>query len=201
MSYSCAICETNYLITGLSENWNLYFHRNRMLIESRNNKINYFAREQKLRLRCNFQRATKKLCFYNFYGHLSNKVAILMSGGCMVSYFLYVEVPCIYIVYHLSVIMSDCVWDFVGHWHFSVGHSSNSLIADWYWQRCIHMTDLPCSYLDSVTWKCGRQMKVTILVNKHIYSKQLMICHLTYHNLIWSHVNNTRSVSYKAVNF
>ena len=44
-------------------------------------------------------------------------------------------------------------------------------------------------------------MKVTILVNKHIHCKQLMICHLTYNNLIWSHVNNTRSVSYKAVNF
>lgn len=44
-------------------------------------------------------------------------------------------------------------------------------------------------------------MKVTILVNKHIYSEQLMICHLTYHNLIWSHVNNTRPIPYKAVNF
>ena len=36
MSHSCAVCETNYLITGLSGN---YFRRNGMLIESRNNKI------------------------------------------------------------------------------------------------------------------------------------------------------------------
>lgn len=44
-------------------------------------------------------------------------------------------------------------------------------------------------------------MKVTIPVQIHVDVKQGVTCKLTNYNLIWAHVNDTCSISHKAINF
>lgn len=42
---------------------------------------------------------------------------------------------------------------------------------------------------------------MSVSVNIHVNLKQLVIGKLPNHNLVWSHVNNTRAIANKAVDF